>query len=51
MMLTQVPVALLLIGTLLVVGCVTPGPEQPGGNLTEVESRELARTFVEQSPT
>ena len=51
MMLTQVPVALLLIGTLLVVGCVTPGPEQPRGNLTEVESRELARTFVEQSPT
>ncbi len=51
MMLTQVPVALLLIGTLLVVGCVTPGPEQPGWNLTEVESRELARTFVEQSPT
>lgn len=51
MLLTQVPVALLLIGTLLVVGCVTPGPEQPDGSLTEAESRELARTFVEQSPT
>jgi hypothetical protein len=46
--LTQVSVLLVLIGAIFIAGCITPETEQ---GFTEAKSREIARVFVEHSPT
>ena len=46
--LTQVFVLLLLIGAIFMAGCITPETKR---EFTEVESKEIARVFVENSPT
>jgi hypothetical protein len=46
--LTQIFVVVIIVGTLLTAGCITPGTD---GEVTETESKELARAFVENSST
>jgi len=48
MKLTQILVVVMIIGTLLTAGCITPGTD---GEVTETESKEIARAFVENSST
>ena len=46
MKLKPVTVLLALIGAIFILGCITPEPR-----ITEAESKEIARDFVENSPT
>jgi hypothetical protein len=46
--LKQVLVLLALLGIIFSLGCITSEPER---GITEAESREIARAFVENSPT
>jgi len=48
MKLKQVIVLLALLGIIFSMGCITPGSEQ---GFTEAENKEIAREFVENSPT
>lgn len=48
MKLTQLVMVLVIIGTLVTAGCITP---ENDGEATEAESKEIARAFVENSPT
>lgn len=46
--LTKVTVLLVLIAAIFMAGCITPETKR---EFTEAESREIARVFVESSPT